>query len=64
MNSVPVEKRQQVPGITKCTWEGMPVMVIDVGYAGKSMIECLKDIPQEKIDVVGINPFDRPLNSL
>lgn len=39
-------------------------MVIDVGYAGKSMIECLKDIPQEKIDVVGINPFDRPLNSL
>ncbi|EFJ8746346.1 MULTISPECIES: hypothetical protein [Enterobacteriaceae] len=58
MNSMLVEKRQQVPGLTKCTWEGMPVMVIDVGYAGKSIIECLKDTTLENMELGGINPFD------
>lgn len=58
MNSMLVEKRQQVPGMTKCTWEGMPVTVIDVGYAGKSIIECLKDTTLENMELGGINPFD------
>lgn len=44
--------------VEKCTREGMPVTVIDVGYAGKSIIECLKDTPLEKMELVGINPFD------